>query len=99
MFGNEAWYSPTTQSPDSLESLHDAIHGILGSNGHMTYLDYSAYDPSFWLHHAMLDRCFALWQALYPNSYVEPMNAIEGTYTIKEGDRKDMNSGEFSVHA
>lgn len=91
-FGNEAWMNPSVSNADSLESIHDAIHSILGSNGHMTYLDYSAYDPSFWLHHSMLDRCFALWQAIYPDSYVEPMQAIEQTFTIKVGDRKDENS-------
>src|SRR6201996_471457 len=91
-FGNEAWMRPSAQNADSLESIHDAIHGIVGSNGHMTYLDYSAYDPSFFLHHAMIDRCFALWQALNPDSYVEPMAAIEQTFTIQVGDMLDENS-------
>lgn len=90
-FGTEAWMDDI-RNADSLESLHDVIHSIVGSNGHMTYLDYSAYDPSFMLHHAMLDRCFALWQALYPDSYVEPMKAVEQTFTVKVGDRKDGNS-------
>ena len=94
-FGNEAWmHSGGVSNADSLESIHDAIHGILGSNGHMTYLDYSAFDPSFWLHHAMIDRCFALWQAIYPDSYVEPMAAIEQSYTVKVGDVVDINSRE-----
>lgn len=93
-FGNEAWMTPTVQNADSLESIHDAIHSIIGSNGHMTYLDYSAFDPSFFLHHAMIDRCFALWQALYPDSYVEPMAAIEQTFTIRVGDIEDENSGK-----
>jgi len=91
-FGNEAWMHPGIQNGDSLESLHDAIHSIMGSNGHMTYLDYSAYDPIFFLHHAMIDRSFALWQALYPNSYVEPMASVEQTYTTRVGDVKDENS-------
>jgi len=90
-FATEAWTHEIANA-DSLESLHDAIHSIVGSNGHMTYLDYSAYDPSFFLHHAMVDRIFALWQKLYPNSYVEPMLAIEQTYTIRAEDRKDGNS-------
>lgn len=87
--------SGCVSNADSLESIHDVIHSILGSNGHMTYLDYSAFDPSFWLHHAMIDRCFALWQAIYPDSYVEPMAAIEQTFTVKVGDMKDVNSGEY----
>lgn len=80
------------RNADSLEALHDVIHSIVGSNGHMTYLDYSAYDPAFFLHHAMVDRCLAIWQALYPDSYVESMRAIEQTYTVRVGDRKDGNS-------
>ena len=88
--------TPTVQNADSLESIHDAIHSIVGSNGHMTYLDYSAFDPAFFLHHAMIDRCFALWQALYPDSYVEPMQAVEQTFTIRVGDWKDETSGEHA---
>ena len=91
-------HSGGVQNADSLESLHDVIHGFLGSNGHMTYLDYSAFDPSFWLHHAMIDRCVALWQAVYPSSYVEPMVAIEQTYTISVGDLKDVNSRKSRLY-
>ncbi|KAK1079772.1 hypothetical protein LTR48_008002 [Friedmanniomyces endolithicus] len=47
-FGNEAWMGPGASNKDSLESLHDAIHSITGGSGHMTYLDYSAFDPLFW---------------------------------------------------
>ena len=40
-------------SHDSFESTHDSIHVISGgeSGGHMYYVDYSAFDPVFWLHH------------------------------------------------
>lgn len=84
--------SPGIENADSLESLHDAIHSITGSNGHMTYLDYSAYDPIFFLHHAMIDRCLALWQALNTDSWVQPMAAIEQTYSTKIGQMVDENS-------
>lgn len=63
----------------------------------MTYLDYSAFDPIFWLHHAMVDRCFALWQVLYPDSYVEPMAAVEQTFYNPVGEVLDINSGESLV--
>jgi len=94
-FGNEAWIGSDVSNADSIESIHDAIHYITGSKGHMTYLDYSAYDPLFWLHHAMMDRCFALWQAIYNDSYVEPMDAIEQTYTIEIGQLIDEESRMF----
>lgn len=80
------------KNADSLESIHDVIHGATGSGGHMTYLDYSAYDPIFWLHHMMVDRAFALWQAVYPDSYVEPNIAWQGSYTIPERASIDMDT-------
>ena len=40
-------------SHDSFEGTHDSIHVIAGgeSGGHMYYVDYSSFDPVFWLHH------------------------------------------------
>ena len=39
----------------SLESIHDNIHVAVGGSGnpvgHMTRIEYSAFDPVFWLHH------------------------------------------------
>ncbi|PIA95850.1 Tyrosinase [Cercospora beticola] len=90
-FSNEAWYG-REQNIDSIEALHDTIHAITGQQGHMTYLDYSAYDPIFWLHHVNLDRLFAIWQILHPNSYVEPMAALSSTYTIVKGSIQDADS-------
>lgn len=64
----------------------------------MTYLDYAAFDPVFWLHHTMVDRCFALWQALYPNSYVEPLAEPGSTYTYPAGTIEDVNSPLAPFH-
>lgn len=58
----------------------------------MTYLDFSAYDPIFWLHHVCLDRFWAIWQVLHPDSFVEPMAAYSDTFTYKEGSIQDANS-------
>ncbi|KAH9819777.1 Di-copper centre-containing protein [Teratosphaeria destructans] len=98
-FGNEAWESEAIANADSLESIHDAIHSITGMNGDMTYLDYSAFDPVFWLHHAMIDRCFALWQAIWTDSYVEPMAQVEQSYYSSVGDVEDVNSPLEPFHA
>lgn len=92
-FSNEAWI--TTDNPenyDSLESIHDQIHGLTGSGGHMTYINYSAFDPLFWLHHAMVDRIFAMWQSINPDSYVVPEPAIFNTFTTSLGDTQDVNT-------
>lgn len=38
-FSNKAWYPESAGSYDSLESLHDEIHGMFGTNGgHMAYV-------------------------------------------------------------
>lgn len=52
MFSNEAWIPNGKDYAggfDSIESIHDQIHGLTGSGGHMTYIDYSAFDPVFWV--------------------------------------------------
>jgi len=55
----------------SIESPHGTVHVVLGgNNGHMSYVTYAGFDPIFYLHHANVDRLFALWQAMYPDSYV-----------------------------
>ncbi|CAG5118988.1 unnamed protein product, partial [Candidula unifasciata] len=48
------------------EIMHNAIHYLVG--GHQTYslssLEYSAYDPIFFLHHSFTDKIWAVWQEL-----------------------------------
>nr|WCA44164.1 hemocyanin [Crepidula fornicata] len=48
------------------EILHNALHSFLGGRGKysLSSLDYSAFDPVFFLHHANVDRIWAIWQAL-----------------------------------
>lgn len=42
---------------DSLESVHDTLHNTIGGgSGHMWQLQYSAFDPIFWLLHAYVRR-------------------------------------------
>ena len=49
-------------------------------------IDYSAFDPVFWLHHTNVDRLFAIWQAIYPKSFVGSEKSLFGSATISEGD-------------
>src|SRR5450756_1550021 len=42
-------------------------------------IDYS------WLHHANVDRIFALWQAVFPNQYLTPMSEGPGTFALAPG--------------
>ncbi len=75
-FSNEGWIPAAGDGEyDSVESLHDTIHTLLGLQGHMTWIPFSAFDPIFFLHHAMVDRVFAMWQVLYPDTWIVPTPA------------------------
>lgn len=41
----------------------------IGNGGQMGDIGYAAFDPMFMMHHANVDRLFALWQALNPGTY------------------------------
>jgi tyrosinase len=70
----------------SFENPHGAVHVAIGGQyGHMSQLSYSAFDPMFWLHHANVDRLFAMWQAIYPDVYLQPETEEVGTFTIAVG--------------
>lgn len=96
-FSNSAWIinelgrsdSMDYENYDSIESLHDLIHGIIGLGGHMTVVDLSAFDPMFMLHHAMVDRVFAMWQAVHSTSYVQPEPEIMDSFTLRRGQIVD----------
>ncbi|KZL88097.1 tyrosinase precursor [Colletotrichum incanum] len=90
-FSNKYWGAATNQSQyDSVESLHDAMHVLVGNRGHLFYIQYSAFDPVFFLHHTMTDRIVAMWQILYPTSWVSPQVAMEHSFTMPPGYVQDM---------
>lgn len=64
----------------------------------MSVTDYSAFDPLFMLHHANIDRLFAMWQVLNPNSYVVPTPATANTYNFKTGDPLTSQSNLTPFH-
>jgi tyrosinase len=76
---------------DSFESVHDAIHNTAGgeSGGHMYYLDMSAFDPIFWLHHTNIDRLTNMYQYIVPNSYVANGNINHPMAQWNEGEPKN----------
>lgn len=98
---NEAYYQGMSGNFDSIESIHDVIHSLVGgqNSGDMSVIEISAYDPAFWLHHTMVDRFFALWQTLYPDTYVEPASQIYGNYWYTAGTELDSESPLFPFHA
>lgn len=86
---------------DSIESLHDSIHNTVGgvNYGHMQVIDVSAFDPVFWLHHAMVDRVFAMWQSIYPDTYMEPQAQYQASYWYNAGQVMDQNSPLVPFHS
>jgi tyrosinase len=79
---------------DSIESLHDTIHSLVGGlgpsqpaaqPGHMAYIQWSAFDPVFFLHHCTVDRILAIWQAVHPTTWVPSSQALLNSYTTRRG--------------
>jgi tyrosinase len=50
--------------------IHNQVRGLVWGNGHIADVSFSTLDPLFWLHHCNIDRIFAIWSAISPNSYV-----------------------------
>ncbi|KAH8808502.1 hypothetical protein F5884DRAFT_373546 [Xylogone sp. PMI_703] len=76
-------FATVTYGSNAIEGVHGSVHvDIGGTYGHMSQLSYSAFDPIFWLHHANVDRLFAIWEALYPDQFLESAKDIYGTFTI-----------------
>lgn len=105
-FSNSAWIfdlfgfegTEDYSSYDSVESLHDLIHGVTGDGGHMQLVDISAFDPLFMLHHTMVDRVWAMWQVLNPDSWIEPQPEIMGSYTMEMGQIVDSTTPLTPFH-
>ena len=51
-FSNTAHSDDRDGQYNSLENIHNGIHTFVGGGGHMGDIQYSAFDPLFWLHHA-----------------------------------------------
>ncbi|QIW98152.1 hypothetical protein AMS68_003670 [Peltaster fructicola] len=104
-FSNDDAGSSSTSCSNSLEGIHNTVHTTTGgvpsssvSAGHMTYLSTAAFDPVFWLHHANVDRIFALWQTINPGSYGGSQTAPHSTWTIPSGSQQDENSPLTPMH-
>lgn len=102
---SDAQGTSSSRCSNSIEGIHNTIHNAVGgtgssgvSGGHMTYLATSAFDPIFWLHHCNVDRLFALWQGIYPNSYGGSQASPGGTWTVAQGSTQNANSPLTPFH-
>ncbi|KAK0712469.1 common central domain of tyrosinase-domain-containing protein [Lasiosphaeria miniovina] len=80
----------------NLEYIHNNIHNWTGGFdkyiGHMTEVPVAGFDPIFYMHHANVDRQFAIWQAINQkntdsNWFQKPSEQLpdDGTWSIKAG--------------
>ncbi|KAK0660209.1 Polyphenol oxidase 1 [Lasiodiplodia hormozganensis] len=98
ILGNMASYKG--KQYQSLETVHGWVHiWAGGNNGNMYHVPFSSFDPVFMLHHANIDRIFAMWQVLNPDSYVEPEAQAYGTYMVSAGQVLDEDSELYPFHS
>ncbi|KAG8960488.1 hypothetical protein FRC00_000212, partial [Tulasnella sp. 408] len=77
---------------NSIEAIHDGIHVDVGGDGHMSSTSVAAFDPIFYLHHANVDRMFALWQAINPDVWVTEGGGALGTFTLPASTRQNTDT-------
>ncbi|KAK4154903.1 hypothetical protein C8A00DRAFT_42372 [Chaetomidium leptoderma] len=65
------------QGPLGTLRLHGAGHYAMGGDGSDVFT--SLNDPAFYLHHAMVDRLYWIWQVLHP----AVANTVNGTITFR----------------
>ncbi|KAL9595867.1 MAG: hypothetical protein Q9219_006172 [cf. Caloplaca sp. 3 TL-2023] len=98
-FSNIGYSDDRGSGYNSIENMHNAIHMLVGNGGHMSNIPYSSFDPIFWLHHANVDRLFALWQAIYPDSRFTSQVSTASTFTEDAGTTEDINTVLTPFHS
>ena len=63
-----------------LENIHNGVHDWVG--GTMSDLLTAPADPIFWMHHANIDRLWAVWQTAHPG--INPDLAGAGLSTVMD---------------
>jgi tyrosinase len=77
---------------NQLQTVHNGIHGYVG--GTMAYVNWAAFDPIFWGHHAMIDRIWRRWQLRHPQ------NAFPPEYLNQALKPFELNVGQvLNIHA
>jgi tyrosinase len=78
----------------SLEAIHDSVHVWVG--GSMGVIPTAPADPIFWMHHANIDRLWAVWQASPAGAGKNPPLAgadlVMDPYPETEPDTRDITA-------
>ena len=88
-----ATYDPFAQS---LEGIHNSGHVWVG--GSMSGILTAPCDPVFWMHHAEIDRIWAVWQAANQgqNPNLAGVAGIMDPWAETEGDTRDIEALGFT---
>lgn len=65
---NFADFASTSGPGINVEQIHNAIHWDGACGNQFLAPDYSGFDPLFFMHHSNVDRMWAFWEAIMPNS-------------------------------
>ena len=65
-------------------TMHNSIHGWFGPNSHMQLARTSPFDPMFFLHHANIDRLWAMWQMDGHGSDYPPDGSVSGHHRLHD---------------
>ncbi|KJZ68055.1 hypothetical protein HIM_12555 [Hirsutella minnesotensis 3608] len=60
-------FSTTSGGGLSIEQAHNLVHNSAACGQQFSTSEYAAFDPLFMMHHANVDRLWALWQASKPD--------------------------------
>lgn len=88
---------PIDPFDSNIEVLHNAIHNAAGGKGsQLSTTEFAAFDPVFWLHHANLDRIFALWQTLHSQATIFSKTSDSTGVRSTEGYAVNWDTGKLS---
>lgn len=82
----------------SFENPHGWFHVTVGGQGHMTAIEYSAFDPLFMMHHCNVDRLLSLWQFANPDANMQPTTDGPGNWWTPPGGNINAQTGLVPFH-
>ncbi|XP_012938877.2 hemocyanin 2 [Aplysia californica] len=106
LFNNDYFYQQTLFALEQtnfcdfeiqFELIHNALHSWLGGRAEYSFssLDYTAFDPVFFLHHANTDRIWAIWQELQRYRGL-PYNEADCAINLMRKPLQPFNNDDFN---
>ncbi|PNY27459.1 Tyrosinase [Tolypocladium capitatum] len=67
---NFSEFSSASTEGGGIEQIHNTVHWDAACGGQFLAIEFSAFDPLFLMHHCNVDRLWAYWSAMHPESAV-----------------------------